>query len=198
MAIPSRLAKSIIEQIVKTGKPLKSVALRYFNPIGAHPSGHIGELPIGTPGNLIPFITQTVAGIRQQITVFGNDYNTPDGTCIRDYIHVVDLAKAHVKALELLDRTQGSTLYDVFNVGTGAGNTVLEVIKTFELVTGRKVNHKIGPRRAGDVEKIYAEVDKARDILRWQSSLTLRDALKDAWNWQQKLQEKAEHAGIPS
>lgn len=193
-----QICEQMIEQVVKAGKPLKGVSLRYFNPIGAHPSGHIGELPLGTPGNLVPFITQTAAGLRPMITVFGNDYNTADGTCVRDYIHVVDLAKAHVKALELLDRTTESTYYDVFNVGTGAGNTVLEVIKTFEIVTGRKLNYKIGPRRAGDIEKIFAEVDKARDVLRWQSGLTLRDALKDAWNWQQKLQTKAEMAGIPS
>lgn len=193
-----QICEQMIDQVVKAGKPLKAVSLRYFNPIGAHPSGHIGELPIGTPGNLVPFITQTAAGLRPMITVFGNDYNTADGTCVRDYIHVVDLAKAHVKALELLDRTQEPTYYDVFNVGTGAGNTVLEVVKTFEIVTGRKLNYKLGPRRAGDIEKIYAEVDKARDVLRWQSSLNLRDALKDAWNWQQKLQAKTEMAGIPS
>jgi UDP-glucose 4-epimerase len=189
-----QICENILQQVALAGKPLKSVALRYFNPVGAHPSGNIGELPIGTPGNLVPFITQTVAGLRNQLTVFGNDYNTIDGTCIRDYIHVVDLAKAHVKALELLDRTTQSPFYDVFNVGTGAGNSVLEVINTFEMVTGRKVNYKLGPRRPGDVEKIYAEVDKARDVLRWQSSLTLRDALKDSWNWQQKLKEKADQA----
>jgi UDP-glucose 4-epimerase len=193
-----QLCEQMIEQIIKAGKPLKAISLRYFNPIGAHPSGHIGELPIGIPGNLVPFITQTAAGLRPMITVFGNDYNTSDGTCVRDYIHVVDLAKAHVKALELLDRTQDSQYYDVFNVGTGAGNTVLEVIKTFEIVTGRKLNYKIGPRRSGDIEKIYAEVDKARDVLRWQSGLTLRDALKDAWNWQQKLQNKAETTQVSS
>jgi UDP-glucose 4-epimerase len=193
-----QLCEQMIEQMVKAGKSLKAISLRYFNPIGAHPSGHIGELPIGTPGNLVPFITQTAVGLRPMITVFGNDYDTADGTCVRDYIHVVDLAKAHVKALELLDRTQDSHYYDVFNVGTGAGNTVLEVIKTFEIVTGRKLNYKMGPRRPGDIEKIYAEVDKSRDVLRWQTGLTLRDALKDAWNWQQKLQSKAETAQVPS
>lgn len=184
-----QICEAIIEQTLLAGKPLKAVALRYFNPIGAHPSGLIGELPIGAPANLIPFITQTAAGLREKITIFGNDYDTPDGTCVRDYIHVVDLAKAHVKALELLERTEQIPFYDVFNVGTGAGNTVLEVIQTFEAVTGVKVPYTLGPRRAGDIEKIYAEVDKSRDGLGWKAELSLKDALKDAWRWQQRLKK---------
>jgi UDP-glucose 4-epimerase len=185
-----QLCEEIIKQTTSVGQPLKAISLRYFNPIGAHPSANIGELPLGTPNNLIPFITQSAAGLRPPITVFGNDYNTPDGTCIRDYIHVVDLAKAHVKALQLLDRVSGATHYDVFNVGTGRGNTVLEVIKAFEAATGAKLDYKIGPRRPGDVEKIYAEVDKSRDGLGWQAELSLEQGLGDAWRWQQKLLQK--------
>jgi UDP-glucose 4-epimerase len=185
------LCEEIIKQTTSVGQPLKAISLRYFNPIGAHPSANIGELPLGTPNNLIPFITQSAAGLRPPIAVFGNDYNTPDGTCVRDYIHVVDLAKAHVKALQLLDRVEGKTHYDVFNVGTGRGNTVLEVIKAFEAATGVKLDYKIGPRRPGDVEKIYAEVDKSRDGLGWRAELSLEQGLGDAWRWQQKLLQKA-------
>jgi UDP-glucose 4-epimerase len=186
-----QLCEEIIKQTTSVGQPLKAISLRYFNPIGAHPSANIGELPLGTPNNLIPFITQSAAGLGPPITVFGNDYNTPDGTCVRDYIHVVDLAKAHVKALQLLDRVEGKTHYDVFNVGTGRGNTVLEVIKAFEAAAGVKLNYKIGPRRPGDVEKIYAEVNKSRDGLGWKAELSLEQGLGDAWRWQQKLLQKA-------
>jgi UDP-glucose 4-epimerase len=186
-----QLCEEIIKQTTSVGQPLKAISLRYFNPIGAHPSAHIGELPLGTPNNLIPFITQSAAGLRPPVAVFGNDYNTPDGTCVRDYIHVVDLAKAHVKALQLLDRVEGKTHYDVFNVGTGRGNTVLEVIKAFEAATSVKLDYKIGPRRPGDVEKIYAEVDKSRDGLGWKAELSLEQGLGDAWRWQQKLLQKA-------
>jgi len=186
-----QLCEEIIKQTTSVGQPLKAISLRYFNPIGAHPSAKIGELPLGTPNNLIPFITQSAAGLRPPITVFGNDYNTPDGTCIRDYIHVVDLAKAHVKALQLLNKVAGTTHYDVFNVGTGRGNTVLEVIEAFEAATGTKLEYKIGPRRPGDIEKIYAEVDKSRDGLGWQAELSLQDGLRDAWKWQQALLAKA-------
>jgi UDP-glucose 4-epimerase len=186
-----QLCEEIIKQTTLVGQPLKAISLRYFNPIGAHPSAHIGELPLGTPNNLIPFITQSAAGLRPPITVFGNDYNTPDGTCIRDYIHVVDLAKAHVKALQLLNRVETKTHYDVFNVGTGRGNTVLEVIRAFEEATGRKLGYKLGPRRPGDIEKIYAEVDKSRDGLGWQAELSLQEGLRDAWRWQEKLLNNA-------
>ncbi len=186
-----QLCEEILKNTTSVGQPLKAVALRYFNPIGAHPTALIGELPLGTPNNLIPFITQSAAGWRPQITVFGNDYNTPDGTCIRDYIHVVDLAKAHVKALELLASQPKSSYYDIFNVGTGRGNSVLEVIQTFEEVTGVKLQYTIGPRRAGDVEQVYAEVDKVRDVLKWQAALSLKEGLRDAWRWQQKLTKPA-------
>jgi UDP-glucose 4-epimerase len=186
-----QICEEIIEQTTSVKQPLKAISLRYFNPIGAHPSANIGEFPIGTPNNLVPFITQSAAGLRPPVTVFGNDYDTPDGSCVRDYIHVVDLAKAHVKALQLLDKTEGTTYYDVFNVGTGRGNTVLEVITAFEEATGKKLDYKIGPRRSGDVEKIYAEVDKSRNGLGWQAELSLQDGLRDSWRWQQKLTGKA-------
>jgi UDP-glucose 4-epimerase len=176
----------IIRDTTAASKQLKSLALRYFNPIGAHPTALIGELPIGRPSILVPFITQTVAGWHKRLTVFGNDYPTTDGTCIRDYIHVVDLAKAHVKALDYLQK-KAPTFYDVFNIGTGKGSTVLEVINTFEKVTGRKVPYEIGPRRPGDITASYAGVDKAHKLLGWESQLSLADALTDAWRWQQTL-----------
>lgn len=185
--------KQISEEIIKdtfAAQPqLKAISLRYFNPIGAHPSAEIGELPIGAPSNLVPFITQTAVGIREKLTVFGNDYNTPDGSCVRDYIHVVDLAKAHVKAFELLNKKQ-SGYYDHFNLGTGTGSTVLEVVETFEKVTGQKLNYFIGPRRAGDVEKVYAAVDKSKKELGWQTELSLATALEDAWRWQLRLKSR--------
>ncbi len=147
-----QICEEMMRQTIEIGrKPLRAIALRYFNPVGAHPSAEIGELPRGVPSNLIPFITQSAAGLRPPITIFGNDYNTPDGTCIRDFIHVVDLAKAHVKALELLEKQAEPAFYDIFNIGTGQGNTVLEAIKAFEEATGVPLQYKIGPRRAGDV-----------------------------------------------
>lgn len=181
------ISEDIIRDTVTSKQGLKAIALRYFNPIGAHESAEIGELPSGVPSNLVPFLTQTAAGLRSSLTVYGNDYDTADGTCIRDYIHVVDLAKAHVKALELLDKQAEENFYDVFNVGTGQGNTVLELINTFEEVTGVKLNYSIGPRRAGDVEKIYAQSDKVNNIMNWKAEKTLGEALKDAWRWQQKI-----------
>ncbi|MBC7922057.1 MAG: UDP-glucose 4-epimerase GalE [Ferruginibacter sp.] len=185
-----QICEEIIRDTTKSGVPLKALSLRYFNPIGAHPSAQIGELPIGTPGNLVPFITQTAAGLRGQMTVFGDDYPTPDGTCVRDYIHVVDLAKAHVKALQLLFGQAAANHYDVFNIGTGRGASVLEVIRTFEEVTGTQVDYRIGERRAGDIEQIYAEVNKATEGLHWRAEKPLREALADAWRWQQKLMRK--------
>ena len=182
-----QICEEIIEDYVKSTTQFKAVSLRYFNPIGAHPSSLIGELPLGVPGNLVPFVTQTAAGLRPEIVVFGDDYNTPDGTCIRDYIHVVDLAKAHVKAITYIQKSSQAKLYDIFNLGTGKGNSVLEVIKTFEKVTGEKLNYKIGPRRSGDVEQVYASVDKSNDLLGWTAGLDLGQALKDAWNWQKTL-----------
>lgn len=184
------ICEDIIRDTVRSGAPIKSIALRYFNPMGAHPSGLIGELPLGVPGNLVPFITQTAAGIREKLTVYGDDYNTVDGTCIRDYIHVVDLAKAHVQALRLLDSRQEDGFYDIFNVGTGQGNTVLEIIRTFEEVNNVKLNYIIGPRRPGDVEKIYAQVDKVNNVMGWHAEKTLAEGLQDAWRWEQNLQLK--------
>lgn len=165
---------------------LKQVSLRYFNPIGAHPSGKIGELPLGKPNNLIPFITQVAAGIRDKLTVFGDDYNTPDGTCIRDFIHVVDLAEAHIAALKQMILNTSPQL-DVFNLGTGTGVSVKEVIAIFEDVNQVGVNVEYGPRREGDVEYIYADARKAAEGLGWKTKYTTRDALRDAWNWQKNL-----------
>ncbi len=182
-----KICEDIIFDVVQSDMPLKATSLRYFNPVGAHPSGKIGELPRGIPNNLVPFVAQTAAGIREAITVYGDDYQTPDGTCIRDYIHVVDLAEAHVKALDYLDQQSDRSYYDVFNLGTGQGNSVMEVIKTFEEVNHVPVNHKIGPRRSGDIEQIYADVSKAAEVLGWRTSKTLSDALADTWRWQQSL-----------
>lgn len=181
------IGEDIIADQVNANNGLKAISLRYFNPIGAHPSAQIGELPLGVPSNLVPFITQTAAGIRECLTIFGDDYNTPDGSCIRDFIHVIDLAKAHIKALELLDRQSENNYYDVFNVGTGTGNTVLELIKTFEEVNHLKINYQIGKRREGDIEKIYAQADKISQTLEWKAEKSLAEGLKDAWRWQQQL-----------
>lgn len=182
-----QIGEEIIEDTVKSGAPLKSISLRYFNPIGAHPSAEIGELPLGVPNNLVPFITQTAAGIREKLTVFGNDYNTPDGTCIRDYIHVMDLADAHVQAIKHLGEVSAENYIDVVNVGTGTGNTVLEAIQAFEETSNLKLNYELGPRRAGDVEKVYAEVQKAQDLLNWKTRYSLKDSMRDAWSWQKRL-----------
>jgi len=159
--------------------------LRYFNPIGAHPSAEIGELPLGTPANLVPFLTQSVAGIRPALTVFGEDYPTPDGTCIRDYLHVCDLAEAHVAALQWLEAHPGAM--DVFNLGTGEGSSVKEVITAFEAATGRSVPHRMGARRAGDVTAIFADASKAERMLGWRTRRSLQECLADAWRWQEKL-----------
>ncbi len=181
-----QMCEDIINDCYESGQNIKALALRYFNPIGAHSSALIGELPIGAPNNLVPYITQTAIGQREELTVFGNDYNTPDGTCIRDYIHVVDLAKAHVKAIEKLEGIH-ETLFDVINLGTGLGNSVLEVIRAFEKTNDLKLNYKIGPRRKGDVEKVYAEVSYALKKLNWKTELSLEKALEDSWRWQQAL-----------
>jgi len=166
---------------------LNTQCLRYFNPIGAHESGLIGELPIGVPNNLIPYLTQTVAGIRKELTVFGDDYNTTDGTCIRDYIHVMDLAEAHVFAINRLIKGEQKESFEVFNIGTGNGSSVLEVIHAFEKANGIPVPHKIGPRRAGDVVQVWAETTKVEHVLGWKAKRNLETMLKDAWNWQTKL-----------
>jgi UDP-glucose 4-epimerase len=165
--------------------------LRYFNPVGAHPSGLIGELPIGVPNNLVPFVTQTAAGMRPQLTIYGDDYDTPDGSCIRDYIHVMDLAEAHVAALRRLMTIEMPTHYDVINVGTGQGNSVLEIVRTFEEVTGKPLPHVIGKRRLGDIPSIYADVEKSTRLLGWKAKRTLKESLADAWRWQQALMAKA-------
>jgi UDP-glucose 4-epimerase len=180
--------KQIGEEIIKdTTKvsDLKAIALRYFNPIGAHESAKIGELPIGVPQNLIPFVVQTAAGIRKELAIFGSDYDTPDGTAVRDYIHVVDLAKAHIVALKRLIKNNNKAKYEVFNLGTGKGNSVLEVIKSFEKVTGQKVNYKLVDRREGDITAAYADTNYANDELGWKAELSLDDALLSAWKWQQ-------------
>jgi len=182
--------KQIGEEIITDAarvSNIKAILLRYFNPIGAHPSVEIGELPIGVPQNLVPFITQTAAGLRKELSVFGDDYPTPDGTCIRDYIHVVDLAKAHVVALKRLLEDKNEEKVEVFNVGTGTGSSVLEVIHAFEKVSGRSLPHKIVGKREGDVIEAYANTDRANNVLGWKSQFTLEQALESAWRWEKKL-----------
>ena len=178
-----------IADTIKSGSPIKAVILRYFNPIGAHPSAIIGELPNGVPANLIPYITQTAIGIRPQLSVFGNDYNTPDGTCIRDFIYVVDLAKAHVCAMARILDGKSEDSVEIFNIGTGSGVSVQQLIDTFEKCTGVKLNYKVVGRRAGDIEKIWGNVDKANNVLGWKAVHTLEDALSSAWKWQLHLRE---------
>lgn len=182
-----QIGEEIISDTCRVYKNLKAISLRYFNPIGAHPTANIGELPLGVPQNLVPFITQTAAGLRKELSVFGDDYPTPDGTCIRDYIHVVDLAKAHVVALERLLEEKNQGNYEVFNLGTGKGSSVLEVVQSFERISGQKLNYKIAPRRAGDVIQAYADTSKANDVLGWKSQLSLDDAMLSAWNWEKKV-----------
>jgi len=182
--------KQIGEEIIKDAtkiSDLKAIALRYFNPIGAHESAKIGELPIGVPQNLIPYVVQTAAGIREELSVFGSDYNTPDGTAVRDYIHVVDIAKAHIIALKRLIENKNKSNFEIFNLGTGQGNSVLEVIKSFEKVTGQKVNYKLVDRREGDVTAAYADTNYANNELGWKTKLSLDEALLSAWKWQKTL-----------
>lgn len=181
------ISEEVLRDVVKVTPDLKVIALRYFNPIGAHPSALIGELPRGVPNNLVPFITQTAAGIRQRLSVFGNDYNTPDGSCVRDYINVVDLAKAHVIAINRLINNTNTDRYEFFNVGTGDGVSVLKVVNTFEEATGIKLNYKIVDRRPGDVEKIYADTTIANTVLGWKAETSLYDTLISAWNWEKRI-----------
>jgi UDP-glucose 4-epimerase len=181
-----KICEDILIDYVKSKPGIRVVALRYFNPVGAHPSAKIGELPLGVPSNLVPFITQVAAGLREKLTVFGADYDTVDGSCVRDYIHVVDLADAHVKALAFLDQ-QKVDFYEVFNVGTGKGNTVLEAIHAFEKVNGLQLNYVIGPRRPGDVVKTWADTTKINQVLGWYPNFTLEDSMRDSWNWQKGL-----------
>lgn len=181
-----KVCEDMLVDFVKSKPGIRVISLRYFNPVGAHPSGKIGELPQGKPNNLVPFVTQTAAGIREKLTVFGNDYDTSDGSCVRDFIHVMDLADAHVKALAYLGEKENN-FYDVFNVGTGKGETVLQVIKTFEEVTKVKLNYEIGPRRLGDVVKIWADTKKINEVLGWNPKYSLADSMRDSWNWQKGL-----------
>lgn len=183
-----QINEEIIRDYIHSGAQIKSIVLRYFNPIGAHPSALIGELPNGVPMNLIPFVTQTAIGIRKELKIFGNDYNTPDGTCIRDYIYVVDLAKAHVAAMaRVLDQETDPIEY--FNIGTGTGVSTLQVVEGFEKATGVKLNWSFAPRREGDIEKVWGNVDKANRVLGWKAETPLEDVLASAWRWQLKLRE---------
>ena len=185
-----QVCEEIVNDYIVSGAPINAILLRYFNPIGAHPTAIIGELPNGVPANLIPYLTQTAIGIRQQLSVFGDDYNTPDGSCIRDFIYVVDLAKAHVAAMAHILQGKMEKPVDVFNVGTGKGNSVLELIHTFEECTGVKLNYKIVGRRAGDIEQVWGNVDKANRVLGWEAEHTLADSLSSAWKWQQELRKR--------
>ncbi len=185
-----QINEEIIQDTIHAGAPFKSVILRYFNPIGAHPSSEIGELPNGVPQNLIPYLTQTAIGIRKELSVFGDDYNTPDGSCIRDYINVVDLAKAHVVALDRMLQNKSEENVEIFNLGTGKGVSVLELIHTFEKATNVKITYKIVERREGDIEKVWANPSKANRILGWKAEESLEDTLESAWNWQLHLREK--------
>ena len=182
-----QIGEEIIKDVCRVNSHFKAISLRYFNPIGAHPSAMIGELPLGVPQNLVPYITQTAAGIRKELSIFGDDYPTEDGTCIRDYIHVVDLAKAHVAALQRLLKEANTTNYEVFNVGTGKGSSVLEVVRTFEKATGVSLHYKIVNRRPGDVTKAFADTSKVLRELGWKAQFSLEEALESAWKWEQKI-----------
>jgi UDP-glucose 4-epimerase len=182
-----QMGEEILHDVTAVDNPLKIISLRYFNPVGAHSSGLIGELPLGVPSNLVPYMIQTAAGIRESLAVFGDDYDTPDGTCIRDYIHVMDLAEAHVAALQKLNAQTESTFYDTYNVGTGQGNSVLELVQTFQQVNDLTLNYHIAPRRAGDVVAVFADVSKIMHELGWKATRDLSTCLRDAWNWQQKI-----------
>ncbi len=185
-----QINEEIIRDTIKSGSPIQAILLRYFNPIGAHPTAIIGEMPNGVPQNLIPFLTQTAIGIREKLSVFGDDYNTPDGSCIRDYINVVDLAKAHVVAIDRILEDKQDEQVEVFNIGTGRGLSVLELIHAFEESTGVKLNYQIVGRRAGDIEQVWANPDKANNVLGWKAESTIEDTLRSAWKWQQRLREE--------
>lgn len=184
-----QFCEGIIGDVAASGAALKAVTLRYFNPVGAHASALIGELPLGKPENLVPFITQTAVGLRDELVVFGDDYPTRDGTCTRDYVHVVDLAQAHVAALEWLERDSRSAFNEIFNVGTGAATSVLEAIHAFERASGTKLRYRIGPRRPGDVVESYASVKKANEVLGWRATRSIEDAMRDAYRWQLALRD---------
>lgn len=182
-----QMCEQVLEDVAKTNQDLNIISLRYFNPIGAHPSAMLGELPIDKPNNLVPYITQTAAGIREKLIIFGGDYDTPDGTCIRDFIHIVDLGQAHVKAIDKLLTSKNKKGYQFYNLGTGNGVSVLQLVKEFIEVTGVSLNYEIGPRRAGDVVKTYANSTKAQSELGWSAQHTTKDALRDAWAWEKKI-----------
>lgn len=184
-----QIGEEIIRDTCRVNPELKAISLRYFNPIGAHESAGIGELPVGVPQNLVPFITQTAIGLREELSVFGDDYPTPDGTCIRDYIHVMDLARAHVVALERLIREEQEMNFEIFNVGTGQGHSVLEVIKSFERVSGMPLKYRIAGRRRGDVVSAYADTSKAKTQLGWEAIYSLDDAMRSAWKWEQHIRK---------
>ncbi len=185
-----QISEEIITDVINAGAPFKSVLLRYFNPVGAHPSAEIGELPNGVPQNLVPYLTQTAMGIRKELSVFGDDYNTPDGSCIRDYIDVVDLAKAHVIAIERMLDNKSDEKIEIFNLGTGNGVSVLGLINAFEKATGVKVPYKIAPRREGDIEKVWANPARANNVLGWVADTPIEDTMRNAWAWQVKLRER--------
>ena len=185
-----QINEEIVQDYVKSGAPISAILLRYFNPIGSHPSGIIGEMPNGVPANLIPYLTQTAIGIRPCLSVFGDDYDTPDGSCIRDFIYVLDLAKAHVAAMARILEGKNTEPVEIYNVGTGKGVSVFELINTFEKCTGVKLNYKVAPRRPGDIEKVWGNVDKANKVLGWKAVHTLEEALSSAWNWQKVLRER--------
>ncbi len=182
-----KIGEQIIRDLCTTNSSLEAISLRYFNPIGAHESFKIGEMPVGNPENLVPFVTQTGIGIQQKLSIFGNDYPTPDGTCVRDYIHVVDLAKAHVIAMKRLIEENNNDNYEVYNIGTGKGTSVLDIVKTFEKISGVKLNYTFEERRAGDIISAYADTTKANTVLGWKSELTVEDALYSAWEWEKKI-----------
>lgn len=185
-----QINEEIIHDFVTSGANIKSIILRYFNPVGAHPTAELGELPNGVPQNLVPFITQTAMGIRKELSVFGDDYDTPDGSCVRDFINVVDLAKAHVVAMDRMLQDKSPEKVEIFNLGTGNGVSVLELIRIFEKVSNTKVNYKVVGRRTGDIVKIWAEPSKANNVLGWTAKETIEDTMASAWKWQQKLREK--------
>ena len=185
-----QINEEIIRDTVASGAPIRAILLRYFNPIGAHPTALLGELPNGVPQNLVPYLTQTAIGIREKLSVLGDDYDTPDGSCIRDFINVVDLAKAHVVAIGRMLADKQDEKVEVFNIGTGNGVSVLELINTFEKATGVKLNYQIVGRRAGDIEKVWANPERANKVLGWKAGTSLEDTLRSAWNWQLKLRER--------
>lgn len=184
-----QICEEIIRDTVASCEGLHAILLRYFNPIGAHPTALIGELPLGVPQNLIPYVTQTAAGIRECLTIFGEDYNTPDGSCIRDYINVTDLAKAHVVSVDRMENGRQNSDVEVFNIGTGRGTSVFEIVNMFEKVTGVKLNYKVGPRREGDIEKVWADASIANNTLGWKAEKTMEETLASAWKWQQSLKK---------